>query len=162
MEPFRELFDNSPELSRIAKVYDDFSEVDISEKYDRITSVATFEHILNLPEVVAKSCLHLNEGGTLRTSIPNEGTFLWTLGWKMTTGLEFRTKYGLDYGIMMKHEHCNTAKEIEEVLQYFYGKNKSSVFGLCKAIGLYRFYESSQPNVERAEEYLGRGRGVKI
>lgn len=155
VEPFKELFENAPELNRITKIYDDFSEVDISEKYDRITSVATFEHILNLPEVVAKSCLHLNGGGTLRTSIPNEGTFLWTLGWKMTTGLEFKNKYGLDYGIMMKHEHCNTAKDIEEVLYYFYGKNKSSVFGLSKGFGLYRFYESSQPNIDRAKEYLG-------
>ena len=41
-------------------------------------------------------------------------------GWKMTTGLEFRLKHGLDYGLIMQHEHVNTAVEIEQVLEYFF------------------------------------------
>jgi len=154
IEPFTSLFEDSPYLDRIDKVYKDISEIDMSEKYDRITSVAVFEHILNLPEVVAKTCLMLNNGGTLRTSIPNEGTWLWTLGWKLTTGLAFKMKYGLDYGIMMKHEHCNNAEEIEQILHYFYGDNKRSIFGLNKGTALYRFYESSNPNIDRAKKYL--------
>jgi len=154
VEPFTSLFENSPHLHRIANVYNDISEIDMHQKYDRITSVATFEHILNLPEVVAKSCLLLNKGGSLRTSIPNEGTWLWSIGWKATTGFAYRRKYGLDYGIMMKHEHCNNADEVEEILKYFYNKSKMSVFGLNKAFALYRFYESSEPNISRAEDYL--------
>jgi len=120
----------------------------------RIISIATFEHIIDLPKVVAKSCLLLESKGSLRTSIPNEGTFLWTLGWRMTTGLEFKLKYGLDYGNLMKHEHVNTAKEIEEVLNYFYAINKCKVFGLNKRIGLYRFYDSKKPKIEKAINYL--------
>ena len=154
VEPFTSLFEDSPFLNRINNVYKDISEIEIKQKYDRITSVATFEHILNLPEVVAKSCLLLNNGGTLRTSIPNEGTWLWEIGWKATTGFAYKRKYGLDYGIMMKHEHCNNADEVEEILNYFYGKNKMTVFGLNKAFALYRFYESSEPNIKRAEDYL--------
>ncbi len=154
VEPFTLLFEDSPHLNRIDNIYKDISEIDNKESYDRIISVATFEHILNLPEVVAKSCLMLNEGGTLRTSIPNEGNCLWTLGWKLTTGLAFKIKYGLDYGIMMKHEHCNNADEIEEILNYFYEVNNRSVFGLSKRFGLYRFYESSNPNSRKAKDYL--------
>jgi len=156
IEPFSELYSNSSALSRINKMYNDIDDVDLSNKYDRITSVATFEHITNLPTVVARTCLLLNPGGTLRTSIPNEGAFLWKLGWQMTTGLEFRIKHGLDYGVLMKYEHVNTAFEIEQVLKYFYGKNELSCFGLGKHFSLYRFYESSEPNLELANDYLNR------
>ncbi len=154
VEPFSELYADSPFRDKITNFYDDIDEVNFDQKYDRITSIATFEHILDLPKVVAKSCLLLQEQGTLRTSIPNEGTFLWTLGWKATTGLEFRIKHGLDYGILMRHEHVNSAKEIEEVLHYFFEHNQRSVFGLNKHIALYRFYESRGPNIERAQQYL--------
>ncbi len=154
VEPFSELFKDSPKLQRINKVYDDISEIELTPRYDRITSIATFEHIMDLPAVVARTCMMLNSNGTLRTSIPNEGTFLWTLGWRMTTGLEFKIKHGLDYGVLMRYEHVNTADEIEEILNYFYGKNKLSCFGLGKRFSLYRYYESSEPNIDLAKEYL--------
>lgn len=154
VEPFKDLFIDSPELKKVRTIYQDIDEIDISNKYDRITSIATFEHITDLPKVIAKTCLLLESNGSLRTSIPNEGTFLWTLGWRMTTGLEFKLKYGLDYGNLMKHEHVNTAQEIEEVLNYFYAINKCTVFGLNKRIGLYRFYESRNPDTKKAVDYL--------
>jgi hypothetical protein len=64
VEPFEILYENSPELNRINKIYRDISEIN-DEKYDRIISCACFEHILNLPEVVAKSCILLNNAITL-------------------------------------------------------------------------------------------------
>lgn len=154
IEPFKSLFADSPFLKNVRNIYSDIDEIDLSTKYDRITAVATFEHVVDLPKVVAKSCLLLNNSGSLRIAIPNEGTFLWTLGWRMTTGLEFQRKHGLDYGILMRYEHVNTAAQIEEVLKYFYKNLKCSVFGLSKQIALYRFYECTQPNVELAKEYL--------
>lgn len=156
IEPFTTLFENSPDLKKVNKVYKDIEEVESSNRYDRIISIATFEHIEDLPKVIAKSCLLLKDGGTLRISIPNEGTFLWALSWKMTTGLEYRLKYGLDYSILMKYEHVNTAAQIEEVLAYFYGKLKCSVMGLSKGFAFYRFYECSAPQTERAKEYLAQ------
>lgn len=154
VEPFTELFQNSKFLTRVNTIYTDVNEIGNDKKYDRITTIATFEHILNLPEVVAKTCLLLNQDGVLRVSIPNEGTFLWTLGWKFSTGLEFKLKYGLDYGVLMRYEHANTADEIEMVLKYFYKKTSCSVFGLSKKIALYRYYECKTPNVALANEYL--------
>lgn len=154
IEPFAELYTNSPLKSKVNKIFKDIDEIGENDQYDRITSIATFEHITDLPKVVAKTCLHIKDNGTLRVSIPNEGTFLWKLGYKLTTGIEFKLKYGLDYSILMNYEHVNTAKEIEQVLKYFYGKVKCSCFGINKRIAFYRFYECSHPNRELAKAYL--------
>jgi len=149
VEPFTELFNNSFFLSRVRNVYSRISEVPGSFRYDRITSVATLEHICNLPEVIAQSGILLAENGIFRASVPSEGSLLWKLCWKLTTGLEFKLKYGIDYGILMRYEHVNTAKEIEQVLKYFFNEFKCKIFGLSKTISLYRYYECSKPIIER-------------
>jgi hypothetical protein len=158
IEPFKELYTNSPILKRVRNVYSDISEVPLTARYDRITSVATFEHICNLPQVVARAGLLLAPGGNLRTAIPSEGTPLWTLGWKMTTGLEFRLKHGLDYGQLMKHEHVNKAKEIERVIRYFFKQVEGRVFGVAKYLSLYQFYVGKNPDLSRCQQILGSGK----
>jgi hypothetical protein len=67
--------------------------------------------------------------------------------------LEFKLKHGLDYGLFMKHEHVNTAKEIEEVLEYFFKEIKCKVFGLSKSISFYRYYECHNPRIDRCREF---------
>lgn len=156
VEPFQELYNNSPQLGRIRNIYSDISEVPASTSYDRITSIATFEHVCNLPEVVARCGLMLAPNGALRTAIPSEGTLLWTLGWKLTTGIEFKMKHGLDYSLLMKHEHVNTAREIEEVLEHFFKNVECKVFGLSKSLSFYQYYGCSHPNLEKCREHLGR------
>jgi hypothetical protein len=156
IEPFTELYANAPYLKHIRHIYKDIDEIDLSVKYDRVISIATFEHVLDLPKVVAKSALLLNENGVLRVAIPNEGTILWKLGWQLTTGLEFKRKYGLDYSLLMKHEHVNSAAEIEEILRYFFKKHRCSCFGSGKKFAFYRFYECYEPNIESAKEYLAQ------
>lgn len=153
VEPFAGLFADSPQLPRLRHVYADIAEVPTSARYDRITSVATFEHVTNLPEVVARAGLLLAPGGCLRSAIPSEGTFLWTLGWKLTTGLEFRLRHGLDYGILMRHEHVNNAAEIAAVLRYFFAAVQSSAFGLTSAVSLYQFYCCREPRLDRCRDY---------
>ena len=153
VEPFIDLYKSSPLLGRVRNIYPDISDVPDSHRYDRITSVATLEHVCNLPDVIARSGLLLAENGVLRSAIPSEGTFLWTMGWKLTTGVEFRLKHGLDYGMLMKHEHVNTAHEIEEVLEYFFLDVKCKVFGLSKSMSFYRYYECYGPQTDRCREY---------
>ncbi len=153
VEPFAELYANSPQLGRITAIYADIADVPVDRRYDRITSVATLEHVCNLPEVIARSGLLLAAEGVMRASVPSEGTWLWTLGWKMTTGLEFKLKYGLDYALLMRHEHVNTAEEIEQVLGYFFSIVSCRVFGLSKATSLYRYYECRSPRLERCREF---------
>ncbi len=159
VEPFVSLYQDSPELKRVRTVYADISEVPADAHYDRITAVATFEHICNLPEVIARAGLLLLPGGSMRISIPSEGTPLWTLGWKLTTGLEFRLRHGLDYGILMRHEHVNTASEVEELLRHFFRRVNCSVFGLSKGLSLYQFYECTEPSLEACRDYLSRVAG---
>ena len=156
IEPFVELYANSPYKTHIRHIYSDIDEIELSAKYDRIISIATFEHILDLPKVVAKSVLLLNENGVLRVAIPNEGTILWELGWKFTTGLEFKLKYGLNYETLMKHEHVNTANEIEKILYFFFKKHHCSCLDLGKRFAFYRFYECFEPNIELARKYIGQ------
>jgi hypothetical protein len=154
VEPFHSLFESSPMVGRIRNVYDDISEIPGGTKYDRIISIAAFEHICNLPEVIARCGLLLSDGGQLRCGIPSEGTILWKMGYTFTTGLEFKRKYKLDYEILMRHEHVNTASEIEEVLSYFFRSVKGSVFGVARALSLYQFYACKDPQLEHCSEYL--------
>lgn len=154
VEPFKALFEGSGLLGRIRNVYADISEVSGEQEYDRITSAATFEHICNLPEVIARAGILLKGEGVLRVSIPSEGRLLWTLGWKLTTGLEFRIRYGLDYAILMKHEHVNTAQEIEGLLRCFFDDVSGKAFGLTKRFSFYQFYACKRPKTERCRDYL--------
>lgn len=156
VEPFTALYADSPHRGKVRDVFADMADVPKDRRYDRITSVATFEHITNLPEVVAWSGLLLKTGGQLRASIPSEGTPLWTLGWMMTTGLEFRLRYKADYGELMRHEHVNTAAEIEAVLRYFYDDVRVRCFGVARWLSLYQFIECANPRREACEAYLAR------
>lgn len=147
VEPFHELYRSSTSIGRVRKTYDDIAEVPAEETFDRIVSIATFEHVCNLPEVVAQAGLLLADNGSLRVAIPSEGAFLWTMAWKCTTGLEFRLRTGLDYGELMAFEHVNTAAEIEAVLRHFFGTVERSLFGPSRALSFYQFFECRDPEV---------------
>ena len=153
VEPFRALWETAPGRERIRNAFDDISEAKNCGPYDRITNVAVFEHIMDLPMVVAQCALLLKPNGTLRVGIPNEGTPLWKLGTKVT-GREFKKRYGLQYEVLMRYEHVNTAADIEGVLNVFFETAKCKVFGLCKGLGFYRFYECSSPKLDTAKDFL--------
>jgi hypothetical protein len=154
VEPFRELYTSSPNLDRVRSIYHDIFEIPAAARYERIISVAVLEHICDLPEVVAQSGLLLADGGQFRAGIPSEGTMLWRLAWKTTTALEFRLRYNLDYEVLMKHEHVNSAREIEDVLRYFFSEVEESVFGLAKSVSFYQFYACAKPRVDECLGYL--------
>jgi SAM-dependent methyltransferase len=149
VEPARYLFDDSPFLSRVRTIYNDVKDVPRDTRYDRIISIASFEHICNLPEVVARCGLLLQPGGQLRAAIPSEGGPLWKLGWKLTTGLEFKRRYGLDYEVIMRREHVNTWREVADVLSYFFQKMKFSYLGLTRSLSFYQVYICREPDLNR-------------
>ena len=140
VEALTEIIAHSPFRSRVSRAYADLGEIQ-NTRYDRIISIAAFEHYCNLPDTVAHCRRLLAPAGQLRVAIPSEGTVLWKLGWKLTTGLEFRLKYGLDYAVLMRHEHVNTAFEIETVLREYFGNVKRSVCGISAALSFYQFFE---------------------
>lgn len=153
VEPFRALYENAPGRHRVRNVFGDISEARAHGPYNRITNIAVFEHIMDLPVVVAHSALLLAPQGTLRVAIPNEGTILWKLGTQVT-GREFKKRYGLQYEVLMRYEHVNTADQIEQVLGVFFESLRCKVFGVCKSLGFYRFYECSSPKKGVAEKFL--------
>lgn len=154
VEPWEKLWTNSIYLNHIRNKYDDICQIPRDIVYERIISIATFEHLLNLPEIVAQCCLHLTANGCLRVAIPNEGSFVWTLCWRISTGLEYFLRTGEDYGLIMKYEHVNTADEIENVLRFFFSDVKKSLFGISNQLSVYRFYECQMPQVEKAIDFL--------
>ena len=123
VEPFKKLFNDNPEKKKINAIYDSISKIE-NKQYDRIISIMTFEHLENLPEVVEKCHELLKEDGLMQIAIPCEGELAFKLGWKLTTGISFRLKYGLDYSTIMSHEHLNTQKEILIVLKNFFNIRK--------------------------------------
>ncbi len=156
VEPFTALFRGSPHLGRVRSVYDDVAAIPEGTAFCRIISIAAFEHVCNLPEVVARAGLLLCDGGHLRVAIPSEGHFLWTAGWKLTTGLEFRLRRHLDYGVLLRHEHVNTADEIGAVLRIFFRTVQRCLFGLSRELSLYQFLDCWAPNTATCNEYLSR------
>lgn len=148
VEPFQKLFQDSPNLKYVRNIYSDISKI-CNEKYDRVISVACFEHIENLPEVVVKVTELIEKNGKLCISIPNEGRFLWKFSYTMTTGREFKKRFGLEYETLMRYEHINTADEIEQILKYYFKDVKMSLFGINKTLSLYRYYECSNAFMDK-------------
>lgn len=156
VEPFAELFAGSPERSRVRHAYADIGEAPADARYERITSIAALEHICDLPVVLARSAQLLTPDGVFRAAIPAEGGFLWKLGWTLTTGLEFRLRHGLDYGDLMRHEHVNTAAEIETLVKALFAEVEIKSFGLGRQLSLYRFIAARQPRLDLAQAWLDR------
>jgi hypothetical protein len=155
VEPFAELYENSPCRSRIGEIYQDLNVIS-DRRFNRIISIATFEHLCDLPSAIARCGLLLEPSGQLRAAIPSEGTLLWWLGWRLTTGMEFRLKNQLDYSVLMRHEHVNTAMEIAAVVRIFFKSVRRSVFGIHPTLSFYQFFECANPDRERCANYLGR------
>ena len=156
VEPFADLYRDSPRLPRVRAVYADVSEAPADARYDRITSVACLEHICDLPVALARSAKLLAQGGSFRAAIPSEGGLLWKLGWSLTTGLEFRLRHGLDYGLLMAHEHVNDAAEIEALARALFEDVSVRSFGVGRQLSLYRFIAARRPRLDVADAWLRR------
>lgn len=156
VEPFQALFAGSPRLDQVRDVFADIGEVPADRRYDRVISVAALEHVCDLPFVLARSARLLAPGGVFRAAIPSEGGFLWKMGWTLTTGLEFRLRHGLDYGLLMAHEHVNTAQEIERLIQALFEVVEIKTFGVGRQFSLYRMVAARRPRLDRAAQWEAR------
>lgn len=153
VEPFEELYRDSALKGRIRRIYADVADIPPGQAYGRITSVAALEHICDLPLTLARAARLLAPDGVMRTAIPSEGGFLWKLGWMSTTGLEFRLRHGLDYGLMMAHEHVNDALEIETLLRALFEEVSIKSFGIGRQLSLYRFLAARRPRPATIEAW---------
>lgn len=156
VEPYAALYADSPNRARIRDIYADIADVPADRRYARITSVAALEHICDLPLVLARAAQLLAPEGELRVAIPSEGGLVWRLGWTMTTGLEFRAKHGLDYGVLMAHEHVNDAAEIEALIGALFETTKVRALGLGIQASVYRFIAARAPRLDVAADWIRR------
>jgi hypothetical protein len=62
----------------------------------------------------------------------------------------------LDYQVLQRYEHVNTAHEIEDVLNHFFESATCSVYGLAKNLAFYRFYNCCSPRLDRVTDLLKR------
>ena len=140
VEPFEALYRDNPALDRVRHVYADIRDVPSTIRYTRVTSIATFEHVTDLPGLVRACARLLAPRGQLRVAIPNEGHWPWTAAWRIGTGLEFWMRYRLDYGVLMRHEHLNTADEIAAELRGVFESVEERWLGLSRTVSLYRMF----------------------
>jgi hypothetical protein len=159
VEPFETAYRGQPGLERVRDAFPDMSAVPADRRYRRITTIAALEHVCDLPVVLARAALLLEPQGELRAAIPSEGGLVWTLGWSMTTGLEFRLRHKLDYGDLMRHEHVNQAREIETLAAALFETFAVKSFGVGRQLSLYRFFTGSKPRLDVARAWLVRYEG---
>lgn len=155
VEPMKSLYEGKSEISRVGKFYSDIAEIEPGSQYKRIISIATFEHILNAPEVVARSSLLLAPGGEFRAGIPSEGGLLWYLAYMFGTGVTFRLKYGLSYARFQQYEHVNKAWEIEGLLRIFFEEVAITRWPISTLhTSFYTHLAARKPRTDVARQYL--------
>jgi len=156
VEPSDFFYQNSPHKTRIRDFYHDISDIELGDTpYKRIFTKGVLEHVADLPALIARSALLLEENGIFQNAIPSEGGFLWGASWRLTTALSYKRRTGLDYKTVMRHEHINTAQEILDLIRYFFGNVELTYFpfpGLH--VSVYIYIEASKPNRNLAESYL--------
>jgi SAM-dependent methyltransferase len=146
VEPYKALYEGRPEAARVRGIYADIADVPTENRYDRIISIATLEHVLNLPDLVARAATLLKPEGVFAAGIPSEGGFLWGFSWRASVGLSFRLRTGLNYGDLMRHEHANKAHEIEAIVKQFFGSVQTRRFPLpSRQLSLYTFLRCRAP-----------------
>lgn len=155
VEPFRELWDGRPNLSRVRAIYGSISEIPLQLTYDRIISVAVLEHLTELPEMVAAAALHLKKDGVFQAGIPSEGGLAWGLAWRFSTAISFRIRTGLSYAEIMRHEHVNNAQEILEICRWLFDEIEIERFPMrAQHLSFYTVFEARAPRVERCRELI--------
>ena len=133
-------------LGKVRAFYNDISDVPAGRRYRRVTSVAVLEHLDDLPAMVARSGAATRQDGVFQAGIPSEGGSMWTLAWKTTTGVAYRLRNRLDYGVLMRHEHLNTAAEIEAVVGHFFADVRVARFPLpWRQLSFYSYLEAREP-----------------
>jgi len=116
IEPFKDLYQNSTDLKKIRNIFSSTSEV--NNKYDKIVSIATLEHLINLPEEIMLCRNLLKPNGIFQIGIPCEGEFAFRFGSYLTSGIAFKLKFNLDYRRIMDHEHVNSLDEMITILKH--------------------------------------------
>lgn len=163
VEPFSALYEGRPEMSQITTFYASMFDVPPTRRYHRILSIAVLEHMTDLPAEVAASALRLDDDGVFQAGIPSEGGLLWWLGWRLTTGISYFARTGLDYGIVMKHEHVNKASEILAIVKHLFEDVRWKRFPFPGVhVSFYTYLEAYRPRLDQCHLILKSELGGSI
>ena len=155
VEPQKYLYEGSEHRGFLRNVYVDIRQADTSAGYGRIISIAVMEHVCDLPALIARTGLLLEDGGVLCNAIPSEGGLLWGLSWRVTTGLSYRLRTGFSYRNLMRHEHVNTAHEVQGIMRHFFSKVSIQRFPLpMHHMSLFCVLRAQGPQKQLCREYL--------
>lgn len=159
VEPFEELCRGRPELARIRNKYACIADIPSKYRYRRIVSIAVLEHMHDLPREMAEAALKLDEDGVFQAGIPTEGGALWWLGWRFSTGISYYLRTGLDYGVLMRHEHVNTADEIIYLARHLFGSVAIRRFPCAgQHFSFYTYVEARRPDRDRCSAIMANSR----
>jgi len=154
VEPTAEMYDDKTGHERVRSFYSDTNDIQGTQIYDRIISIAALEHMTDLPANVAKAGLLLTERGLFRAGIPSEGGLIWGLSWRLI-GLDLFIRTGHNWAEHMRHEHVNTAHEIISVVTYFFDQVTVRRFPLpFHHFSFYAAIDARRPNKARCSAYL--------
>lgn len=158
VEPFVDLYRGRPELARVRAIFESVRAVPTENRYRRIVSIAVLEHLTDLPGDVAQSALLLDDQGLFQAGIPSEGGLLWWLAWRFSTGLAYFVRTGLDYGVVMRHEHVNNANEIIAIVRHFFEDVRIRRFPTpFHHASFYSYLEAQRPRRDLASAFLAGG-----
>ena len=91
-----------------------------------------------------------------QAGIPSEGGLLWGLGWRFSTGISYFLRTGLDYGVVMRHEHLNTAAEITAIVGHLFDDVRLKRFPLPgHHLSLFTYIEAQSPRYDRCRMLVG-------
>ena len=157
VEPYAALYEGRPAAARVRAFHADIADVPRENVYDRVISIATLEHVLDLPRLIAEAALRMSPNGSFVAGIPSEGGMLWGLSWRMSVGLSCRIRIGLNYGDLMRHEHVNQAAEIRALCSHFFQTCRVRRFPTpAHHLSLYACLHCAQPRLDRCRALLDR------
>lgn len=163
VEPFTALYQDRPEKQRVRSFYDSVQEIPLDQRYRRIISIAVLEHLTDLPRDLAHSALLLDEAGVFQAGIPSEGGFLWWLAWRNSTGLAYFFRTGLNYGVVMRHEHVNNSPTIVALVRHFFHDVAVKRFpSPLHNLSFYAYVEARRPKRDVAERYLSGSESASV
>lgn len=155
VEPFRELYVGREEVRWVRDFYDTVDSIPTERRYSRIISIAVLEHMTNLPAEIARAALRLEEKGVFQAGIPSEGGLLWWIGWRFSTGISYRLRTGLDYGVVMRHEHVNNSAEILAIVRHLFRGVRVRRFPFPgHHLSFYTYLEARSPDVDCCRKLL--------
>lgn len=155
IEPFKQAYENKSFLNKINNKYEDISDINLENKYDKILSVAVLEHLELLPQTIARTGLLLKTKGVFSNAIPSEGGMLWHLGQNLTTGIGFRLRNKMSFSPITRHEHINKSKEIIKIIKHFFNDVRMKKFPFpFHHLSLYVYIEARDPRLDVISTYL--------